>query len=209
MTAYVSGTNQTAAEQPHFEQILFVDLDLPSGHIRAHTRTGTVTWGGNDYLGVGKLGAISDISEDSMLRPNGVTLQISGVDSALVTSAITEAYHGRPVSVYEGYLNVSTLVLLATPETKFRGLADVMTINLGENSAAIVVQCEGELARWDRHQGLLFTHESQQTIFPGDLGFNQIPLIQNRTINWIKKSNWGSFFNFVRVAKTNKWKPPG
>jgi hypothetical protein len=204
MTAYDSSTNQAAAELPHVEHVHFVDMDLPSGDLRLHTRIGTVSWGGFDWLGVGKFGDISDIDEDAALRPSGVTVTLSGVDSALITSALTEDFHGRSIAVYEGFLNLTTMALVDTPETKFKGLMDFMSIELGPNGGSITVQCEGELARWQRHRGSLYTHESQQAIYSGDRGFDQIPFTQNRKIDWRKSNVWQAESRALRGRKIAK-----
>jgi hypothetical protein len=192
VTWFTAGANETAADAVHVEKVTFVSMDFPSGFLRAHTRIGTLTWGGYDWVGVGNFGNVSEIPEDAMLRPNGVTISLSGVDAGIVTAAVFEAYHGRAVNVYTGFLNVATLALVADPQLEFRGLMDTMTVELGAETGSITVQCEGELARWQRHSGRLFTHESQQEIFPGDRGFDQVPFIQNRTVSWVKKSLWGT-----------------
>jgi hypothetical protein len=196
MTWYASSTNRTNAENAHVEIVTFAALDLPSGVVRVHTRTGTITWGSNDYVGVGKFGAVSDVTEDAQLRPSGVSLTLSGVDAALITAAMTEKYHGRAVSVWQGFLNTTTLALVADPQLVFSGLMDYMSIELGQNTGSIVVSCEGELARWNRHNGALYTHESQQAIYPGDRGFDLVPFIQNRTIDWDKTNS-----PFYRAAR--------
>lgn len=189
MTWYANSTNRTTADGSHVELVSFVALDLPSGYLRLHTRLGNIVWGGNTYLGVGKYGGISDVDEDAQLRPSGVTITLSGVDSDLVNSAMTEKYHGRAISVWQGYVTESTGALVADPQLVFSGLMDYMSVELGGNTGSISVQCEGELARWQRHNGSLFTHESQQALFAGDRGFDLIPFIQNRTIDWSKKNN--------------------
>lgn len=191
MTAYASAGNQSAAEAVHAELVHFVEMDLPSGYLRLHTRTGTLAIDGNNYTGIGQLGSISDVGEDAMLRPQGVTFTLSGVDAALITAARTEAYHGRTVTVYRGFLNVTTLALVATPEVAFRGIMDKMSIELGQGSGSITVSAEGELARWQRHSGLLYSSESQREIYPSDKGFDNVPIIQQRSVNWSKLGDWG------------------
>lgn len=186
MTWYASSDNQTAAEATHLETVTLVDLDFPSGHVRLHTRTGTFSYGGNDYLGVGKFGGIGEVEEDAELRPAGLTLTLSGVDSALVTTAITEKCHGRDVAVYKGFLNTSTMALIADPEVAFRGLIDFLQVDLGQNSGSIIVQCENELARWQRHSNTLYTSESQKAVYPADEGFDQLKNSIVRTIDWSK-----------------------
>ena len=198
MTWYTSAANQSAAEAAHVEGVTFAALDFPSGYLRAHTRVGTITWGGFDWLGVGQFGSVSEVSEDAMLRPSGVTLTLSGVDTAVVSAAVFEAYHGRAAYVYRGFFNVTTLALAADPQLVFKGLMDTMECELGQNTGTINVTCEGELARWQRHQGAVYSHESQAALYvslgyaPTDRGFDQILNIQNRTIDWSKRSLWGT-----------------
>lgn len=191
MTVYASPTNQAEAEKPHATKVEFVSLDFPSGVLRCSTWSHTLTWGGYDWLAVGNLGGVSEITEDAMLRPAGVTLTLSGIDTTLANAALVEAYHGRTAIIYEGYIS-SAGTLVADPEMIFRGIMDVMSVQIGAGVGEINVQCEGELARWQRHRGLLYTNESQQQIYPGDLGLDRIPFIQNKTISWVKKSMFGS-----------------
>jgi hypothetical protein len=192
VTAYADSDNQAAAEAVHAELCTFVYMDMPSGALRLHTRGGTITWGSADWLGVGKFGTISDIDEDAQLRPSGVNITLSGVDAALVSSALTEDYHGRAISVYQGFLNVSTMALVADPEEIFTGLMDFMTIDLGQGTGSISLQCEGELARWQRHGGHLYTHESQTALWSGDRFFDQVPFLKDRKIDWTKSNVWQS-----------------
>jgi hypothetical protein len=201
MTWYVSSTNQSTAEAVHVELVTLVAMDFPSGYLRLHTRIGTITFGTNDYLGVGKFGGVSEIDEDAQLRPAGVSVTLSGVDAPLVSSAITEACHGRSITIYQGFLNVSTMALVADPETVFKGLMDYMTIDLGQNTGSITVQCEGEMARWLRHNGSLYTNESQQALFSGDRGFDQVPYLQNRKIDWSKSNVWQSVSQSQRIRQ--------
>jgi hypothetical protein len=66
-----------------------------------------------------------------------------------------------------------------------------MQVSLGPNSATIAVNCESELARWQRPRGLLYTHESQQIVYLGDRGFDMIPTIQGRVLNWVRPTLLG------------------
>jgi hypothetical protein len=131
------------------------------------------------------------VKEDAELRPNTITLALSGVDTAVVNSAMTEAYHGRAVRIYQGLFDVDTLALAATPETVFVGMMDLMTVALGQNSGSISVSCESEFARWQRPRGLLYTNESQQLLYAGDTFFDLIPAMQTREVSWAKKGTVG------------------
>lgn len=199
MTWFNDAANQAAAVAPHAEVVTFVSLGFSSGFLRLHTRTGTITWGGYDWLGVGKLGAIDAVKEDAELRPNTITLQLSGVDSSVVNIAVGEDYHGRSVRIYQGLLDTATLALVATPETVFVGVMDYMTVSLGANTGSIAVHCENELARWQRPRSLMYTHESQQLLYAGDRFFDMVPAIQNRTVDWGRKGKWGAETGFSQT----------
>lgn len=209
MTWYTDAANQSAAEGVHVEGVTFAALDFPSGYLRVHTRVGTLTWGGYDWLGVGQFGGVSEVSEDAMLRPSGVTLTLSGVDTNVVSAAVFEAYHGRAAYVYRGFFNTTTLALAADPQLVFRGLMDTMEVELGQNVGSIAVTCEGELARWQRHQGALYSHESQAALMVAhgdttDRLFDQIVNIQNRTIDWSKKAMWGQIALIGRTVRIRR-----
>ena len=191
MTWFDSASNQAAAIAPHVEVVTFVSLDFGTGTVVLHTRTGTIEWGGYYWLGIGQLGSIDTIKEDTQVRPNGLRLTISGVDTALVQSAITEDYHGRPVAIYIGLLDTATNALIDTPEVAFKGVMDFLTVELNQNTGSISVNCESEMARWQRPRGLLYTHESQQLLYEGDRGFDMIPAIQNRVLDWTKRTLMG------------------
>ena len=192
MTWYTDSANQTAAAAAHVEVVHFASIEFPSGTLNLHTRLGTLEWGGNYWEGVGKLGGISDVSEDAMLRPSGLTLTLSGVDAAIVNAVAEDDYPGYPVSVWSGLLDPDSLDLVTTPQLVFRGIVDRAAVELTEGGGKVTVTCESELARWARHQNSLFTNESQQALYAGDKGFDRIPAIQNRAIDWQKKQVWGS-----------------
>ena len=195
MTWFTESNNQSAATAAHAEIVYFVELEFPSGTLRMHTGVGTVQWGAGspipEWYGVGKLGGIAPIKEDTELRPNGLTLTLSGVDSDLITAAMTEDYHNQPVRVYIGFRDTSTFALTADPELAFSGVMDYMTISQGEQFGTITVHCESEFARWARPRTLLFTRESQQLLYDGDLGLDFVAIIQSRVVTWDKRVNVG------------------
>jgi hypothetical protein len=188
MSWFDSASNLAAATAAHVEPVEFVQLDLPSGTINFQTRTGTIEWGGYYWLGIGQLGRVEAVREDTEVRPNGLKLTLSGVDSALVTAAVSDDYHGSAVAVYLGFLDTTTLALIDTPETVFRGLIDYMAVELGKDSGQIVVNCENELARWSVPRQLLYTPESQSLAgYPADKFFDLVKYMPDRQIDWVKK----------------------
>lgn len=177
--------------------ITFVKLEfLPTtatptagvGTIRLHNGIGTYTWddgsGDQNWLGTGDLGQISRIQEGEEVSPYGIQLTLSGLDPDLVGEAIKEIYYQRPVTLYVGALNDSDQ-LVATPDVMWTGFMDLMTASVGADGGdTLVLNCESELAMFERSRNLLFTNSSQQTISSGDTFFNQLQDMEDLTLAW-------------------------
>lgn len=185
--------------------ITFVKLEfLPTtaqptagiGTIRLHNGLGTYSWadpndgaGVQSWLGTGDLGQISKIQEGEEVSPYGIQLTLSGLDPDLVGEAIKETYYQRPVTLYVGALNDSDQ-LVATPDVMWTGFMDLMSASVGaEGGDSLVLNCESELAMFERSRNLLFTNSSQQVISSGDTFFNQLQDMEDLTLAWGKKGN--------------------
>lgn len=184
--------------------ITFVKLEfLPApdgvGTIRIHNGIGTYSWedpddgaGVQNWAGTGDLGQISKIQEGEEVSPYGIQLTLSGLDPDLVGEAIKETYYQRPVTLYVGALNDSDQ-LVATPDVMWTGFMDLMTASVGaEGGDTLVLNCESELAMFERSRNLLFTNASQQLISlntPPDTFFNQLQDMQDLTLSWGKKGS--------------------
>ena len=96
----------------HVSLVTFVKLAFPSGTVYLHNSIGTYTFGGNDYLGVGDLGAISPLEEGADISPYQITLSLSGLDSTIAGAALTEDYYMHAVTVLLGVLNADDALSL-------------------------------------------------------------------------------------------------
>ena len=178
--------------------ITFIKLDFaPSpngvGTIRLHNGLGTYTWddgsGNQSWLGTGDLGQVSKIQEGQEVSPYGIQLTLSGLDPDLVGEAIKESYYQRPVTLYVGALNDSDQ-LVATPNVMWTGFMDLMTASVGASGGdTLVLNCESELAMFERSRNFLFTNAAQQTLSSGDTFFNQLQDMEDLTLSWGKKGS--------------------
>ena len=162
---------------------------------------GTLTYNGVGYLGLGTLGTISPVQETTDLSARGITMQLSGVPTALVYEALTDDYQGRACSVMFAALS-PTAGLIASPITVFSGRMDVMQISDDEQSSLITMSAENRLIDFKRTREVRYTNEDQQTLFPTyasitlpDLGLEFVNAIQEKTIYWgnqnaTNASNW-------------------
>lgn len=173
--------------------ILMAQLDF-STPLYLWTGYGTLTYNGIGYLGLGTLGTISPVQETTDLSARGITMQLSGVPTAMVYNALSEDYQGRTCSVMFGALS-PTAGLISSPITVFAGRMDVMQISDDGQSSLITMSAENKLIDFKRTREIRYTDEEQQALYAGDLGLEFVNAIQERTIYWGNQnhtngSNW-------------------
>ena len=80
--------NETLASE--ITPIALVDLDFSGGHVRVWTGQGDLTWDGKTWTGTGTLLNIDAIQESTDIAAHGVSLQLNGVPSELLSTVLTE-----------------------------------------------------------------------------------------------------------------------
>ena len=174
----------TALSSDHVALVTFAKLEFPSGTLYLHNSIGTYTWGGNDWLGTGDLGEISQLEEGAEISPYKITLSLSGLDATISGAALTEDYYLQPVTVYLGVLNAND-VLIADPTIVWEGAMDQMELSVGAaDGDTIVLTAESELARFDKASNLKYTDAQLQSDSAGSLGFEFMADIEGAKIRW-------------------------
>lgn len=174
----------TALSAQHVVLVTFTKLEFPSGTLYLHNSIGTYTWGGQDWLGVGDLGEISQIEEGAEISPYKITLSLSGLDPDISGAALTEDYYLQPVTVYLGVLDADD-ALLADPTVVFEGAMDQMTVSVGAQGGDVIsLTAESELARFNKASNLKYTSAQLQDDFAGDLGFDLMADIDGAKLRW-------------------------
>jgi len=203
VTRWVSSTNETEAAKVAVSPRLLADLDFASGMIRAHDGIGDLIWGANTYLGVGTFGGIGEIQEDDKVTPPQVPLKLAGVPNETIGSAMTESYQGRSVVLYWGFVDSVTGAWVATPETLWEGVMDVMNITLGANESTIELLCDDP----DYTQPFIrrYTLEDHQIDFPGDRGFEFLPKIPGYRSMWGAKGYGSGLINPPSASPRYPW----
>jgi hypothetical protein len=173
-----------ALSAQHVSLVTFAKLEFPSGTVYLHNSIGTYTWGGNDWLGTGDLGEISQIEEGSDISPYKITLTLSGLDPTISGAALTEDYYLQPVTVYLGALDSSD-DLIADPTVIWEGAMDQMIVSVAASGGdSISLTAESELARFTNASNLKYTDVQLQSDFSGDLGFSLLADIEGAKLRW-------------------------
>lgn len=174
----------TALSSDHVALVTFAKLEFPSGTLYLHNSIGTYTWGGNDWLGTGDLGEISQLEEGAQISPYKISLSLSGLDATISGAALTEDYYLQPVTVYIGVLNAND-ALIADPTIVWEGAMDQMELSVGAAGGdTIVLTAESELARFDKASNLKYTDAQLQSDSAGSLGFEFMADIEGAKIRW-------------------------
>ncbi len=188
MTRDLDASNLSAVQADTVAPVLFVELQFDGETVYVHTRLGTITWGGHDWLGVGDLGAVSSVEESSDMSRRTVTYTLTGIQPEYISAALNEDIQGRTAKLYIGFLNLSTLQLVASPELLDQGRMDVPEGTQGK-TFTVTIAAESRFSVWERPVVRRFTHADQQTRFPGDNYFNLIEQGVSKVLYWGQKEN--------------------
>jgi hypothetical protein len=172
----------TEVSASQLSPILLASLSFATP-VHIWTVYGTITVGSTAYLGIGTLGSISPVEETTDLAARGISMQLSGVPTAMLAVALTENYQGRECSVLFGALQASG-ALVSSPVTIFSGRMDVMSINDDGQNATIGMSAENKLVDFRRPREVRYTDQEQKNLFPSDKGLEFVTAIQEKQIYW-------------------------
>jgi hypothetical protein len=172
--------NELAASelQPFFA----IKLAFDSGDVKLWTGYGDITVASETYTGGGQLLSISPIEETVEIAARGVNLALNGINSSLVSVALTESYQGRSAKVYLGVISSGAVV--SDPYLVFDGRMDVMTIEDSGDTANISLSAESRLIDLERARVRRYTNNDQQNQFSGDTSLRFVADLQDKEIAW-------------------------
>ncbi|WP_020474247.1 hypothetical protein [Zavarzinella formosa] len=183
MTRSIDTATEAASQDAAIHPVLFVELLFDSGPVRFHSELGTLAFGGNDFTGTGRLGGISQVDEDTELARTPLTLTLGGIPSDMISVVLNEHYQGRRATLYVGYLDLTTRVLVADPIILYRGRMDTPTVSQG-SELNITLNVESRFSAWDRPNVSRYNNADQQARHPGDRGLEYVEQTTDRQINW-------------------------
>lgn len=151
----------------------FVELDHPLDVVRLWTGTGTMTWNGNDWLGVGALGAVGEVSDTKDVQAHDLSLQISGVNPMTVTLADGQV-RGRSMTMWSRWLDNATGAWFPDSAILFGGMMDTVTTAESGGQAIMTLVCRSPLFNWSDSPKVYYSNEEWQALYPGDTGFDRM-----------------------------------
>lgn len=162
---------------------LFFEAEFASGTIYYWTGYGEIPWNGQTWTGVGTIIKVSQITETSDVRADGLTFTLSGITEEIRSNILQEVRQGKPGLVYIGFINDAGEVV-SDPSTVFEGRLDVPKMKDSGVTIAISLSYETRLRDLERLRELRYTNESQQVLHAGDVGFEYVPSLQDWNGTW-------------------------
>jgi len=165
--------------------IFGVDLALDSGNLRFWSGIGDVVIDSNNFIGSGSVIEISTIEESNEIAAKGISLTASGLDSSIISLALSENYQNRQITVYVGTIaedmTTSTYIL-------FRGRLDTMNIEENGEVTNITMTAENRLIDLERPRSRRYTNEDQKSLYPNDVSLEFVDDLQDKSIDWGKST---------------------
>lgn len=182
MSRGITSALNTQFTSDALEPFFAVELDFDGGTVLVWTGYGNITIDSKTFVGSGDVLNVSGLTESADVQANGITVTLSGLNSNLVASALTETYQGRACKVYFGALSSGAVV--ADPYLVFSGLMDIMTIDDSGDSSDITITAESRLISLERARDRRYTTEDQKIDYPDDRGLEFVADLQDKQIIW-------------------------
>ena len=174
----------TAAEQELILPVLLARLEFDSGDVLAHSGLGNLTFDSLTYTGIGQFGDVSSAGEPSDLSRSTLSLTLSNIPGDMGALVLNEHFQGRRGTIYLGYLDPTTNQLVDDPVIIHRGRMDNAKIRQGGDTFTVSVNIESRFASWNTPVIRRYNNAFQQSVYPGDRGFEFIEQATEKQINW-------------------------
>lgn len=186
---------QAALTAPVLRLQMFAALTFADTTLHLWTGLGNMTWGGMTFQGVGTLGAVSAIPENSNVEAKGVTLTLSGIPSTLVSEVLFETRVLRTAQLWLALYDVNG-VLIADPIVSYQGKMDAPQIQDDGSTCSCSIQLENVLVDLNREVFRRYTDADQQLELPYerarlslpsttvDTGFQHVAGLQEMVTYW-------------------------
>ncbi|PZR88351.1 MAG: hypothetical protein DI537_23720 [Stutzerimonas stutzeri] len=163
-----------------------VRLGFASEEIRVWLGNGKLIAGGEEWSGLGELGAISGLEMPLGGTAPVTTLTLSGVEPELLAKAreASAEAKGRPAIISMQFFDEAWQVLDA-PYAIMTGIMDQMSVQAtGPTVRTIEMTVEWLFTRKSIPPFAMLSNRDQKALHPGDRGLEYVAAMQNKTTEW-------------------------
>lgn len=184
-----------ALESPTPKLAYLINLDFQITSIYWWTGRGDILHSGNTYKGVEYLEIPEFSGETAELEATKLTLNLIGISTELRSLILNNFDHSLRVGFFLAAFD-SNGQIVSNPYQIFSGFFDTCDFVDSPNSMNVQLVFVNAYARLFQNEESRYTNESQQNVYPGDLGFAFIPSLEK----------WSGFWGIV---PTDPRKKPG
>jgi hypothetical protein len=183
MPRTIDNTTKLESKKNTLQSVALVEILHTVAPIRLHTGIGDLVYNSNTFQGIGTLGRISSIGENSSMASTSIDLSLSGIDTNLINTFNRKDIQNSNVTIWHGYLNDSTGALLV-PVIVFNGFVNNTSVDIGKETSVINVNVIDEFTRWQKNLPKRYNNESQTSDYPNDILFSRQTEMLQETITW-------------------------
>lgn len=162
--------------------VIFLQLQFDDGNLNLWSGYYDTSFNGDLYVGSGNVLAVDRIEETQDFRATSVTFALNGLNSSVISAALTANYQGRPAVMWFAVLNSSNQVQASYQ--LFEGRMDVLTFSDNGDTADFAVKCESNLVDIRKVRERRYTPEDHKIDHEVDVGLEFTPKIQDIEIQW-------------------------
>jgi len=170
-----------------------VALDFVDTPVYLWSGTGTLTYGGNNYNGVGAIGSVGQAVETRGNRAKNVNLSLVGQGTGIYAAAMADSrqMQGRTATITAAWMNSA----FDTVDFGYKLqslIIDQMLVEdvMGEGETAgirLTLKCVDELIDMQESSSVYYSDASQRALNPGDTFLRFIATLPNKDIKWAQK----------------------
>lgn len=191
MTRSLSAKQNTYLSGNTLISVVLLDITMPDASVTRYTDAPfTITFNSNTYTAQGEFLSISETEENADLQIVSVTLQISALTLANVTSFAVSNIINQPVTVRRAFLNVSNNQLIGDSAgdnavTIFKGRISGYQVVNEEDTATISLEISSQFVNFDKKAGRRTNIGSMQIEHPDDFSM-EYSSVTLKDIKWGK-----------------------
>lgn len=185
----------SALSAPVVRLALFVQLTFGDNVYYLWNGLGNIAWNSMTFTGVGSLGEISEISEDSNVEAKNVVISLSGIPSSLVMEVAYEVRVLGTCNIWLACYNADGS-MISTPVLSYQGKMDEPSMTDDGQTCTCSISLENVLVDLNRPVYRRYTADDQKMDLAAtltrlglssttvDTGFSHVAGLQEQTTFW-------------------------
>ena len=185
----------TALCAPVVRMALLASLQFSTETVYIWTGLYPLTWGGMTFTGVGDMGDVAGISEDSTVEAKGVTVSLSGIPSARISDVLFATRVLYDANIWVAVFDESGAII-PDPIFTYKGKMDAPATQDNANTCTCTISLENILVDLNRACYRRYTDQDQQMDLAAtltllglpsatvDTGFSHVAGLQEQITFW-------------------------